>query len=92
MYVILISILSIAQIRSQKITKHLKRCKKIEWQKNNDSEKMNILDIYACCMNKSHWTLILEFETENNYHHFENMILHKFAKIFYGKNECKASD
>ena len=55
--------------------------------KDGEVEINNTLGIYACCMNKSYWALILKFKTENHHHNFLNMSLHSFTKILYmGKN------
>ena len=58
-----------------------KRRKYVEGERNNTLEKMNTLDIYACCMNKYHLASRLEFETENYYHNFLTMSLLSFSKI-----------
>ena len=58
--------------------------------KNNDSGKINILDIwYAHRMKVSHWASRLEFETENHYHNFVIMSLHTFSKYSMQETNLK---
>ena len=58
--------------------------------KNKNSKEMNILDVYARRTGKSHLFLQLEFETENDYHIFIHMSLHRVSKIFYADNKSEA--